>query len=189
MKEKILAEWNRKYERIQWELKDTEKKLENVKKRQKDLLVDIFVSILFALVSLGIVFFCWHFRETVSYIFYGAFYPIYLIVLYGLGIAAIIYYGYQFCQRVRRYIRQMRKIGSLEYPKPEIVRSNDARCIPVNYYAERKCVEWLRHQYTDEIMQLIALKREIDRVPEQNLPLLQEKLDSILFYERVKRAK
>lgn len=189
MKEKLLFDWKQKYERIQWELKDNEKKLENVMKRRKMLFGNFLFQIFFCFSCVMLLFFMWQFRETVSYIEYGAFYPFYLAAIYGLLIAAIIYNGYQFGKQMKKYFYHTVKLRPVEYPKPEMAGSNYPTHIPLNYYEERACIEWLLHQYTEMAGKLIALRRKIENTPEQNLEPLREELESIMIYERVGRAK
>lgn len=49
MKEQLLIAWKQKYERIQWELEDNQKKLENVEKRKKALIYDLVFQFCFAI--------------------------------------------------------------------------------------------------------------------------------------------
>lgn len=181
MKEKLLADWKHKYERIQWELKDNEKKLENVKKREEKLFTDIFVPIIIAFVSFLVISFSWQFRENIS----EWFYPFYIAAIYGLSIAAVIYNGYQLVKRIRLYLYHTIPLGEMKYPKPERRNANYPLHIPPNYNAEHRCIEWLLHQYTEDVMKLTALKRKIEEAPEDDLGSLQEELDGIVFYERV----
>lgn len=121
MKEQLLIAWKQKYERVQWELGDNQKKLENVEKRKKELIYDLVFQFSFAI-------FCF-------------------LLLY---------------------------------------------CIAVNRYeinAEQACIEWLLHEYAEDMKKLIVIKRKIEETPEQNLDPLWKELESIVFYERVGRAR
>lgn len=190
MKEKLLFDWKQKYERIQWELKDNDKKLEKVIKRQKDLVDDILFQIGFMVVTFLVMSFLVKCREFVGgWLFGYAFYPLYILVIGGFIIASVIYNISQLVKRIKRYRFHAKKIDSLEYPNPETVDSNYPLHIPPNYYAERKCIEWLLHQYTQETMQLIAIRRKIENTSEQDLEPFWEELDRIVIYERVGCAK
>lgn len=190
MKEKLLFDWKQKYERIQWELKDNDKKLEKVINRQKNLVGDIIFQIGFMVVSFLVMSFLVNCREYVGgWLFGYAFYPLYILVVGGFIVGIVIYNISQLVKRIKRYRFHVRQGDDLKYPKPETVDSNYPLHIPSNYYAERKCIEWLLHQYTEETMQLIALRRKIENTPEQNLEPLWEELDCIVIYERVGCAK
>ncbi len=185
MREKLLVEWKQKYERIQWELGDNERKLENVIKRQKKLPGNVFYPVAMTFIGFLLVFCLWCFRDGIMFMFY----PFYLAAVFGLAIATVAINGYRFIKEIRRYLWHVRKWDSVTYPKPETVRSNYPLHIPPNYYAEHVCIEWLLHQYTDAAMKLIALRRKIENTPEQDLEPLQKELDAIVIYERVGRTR
>lgn len=193
MKEKLMAEWARKYERILWELKDNDKKLESVTKRQKELVYDLIFQCGFALVCF-LALYCitinrYAITVDAGYFYSEGFYYILVMALVIGTIAAVIYNGYQIIKRIKSCLFHNKKRGSVEYPKPEVYRSNYSTHIPSDYYSERKCIEWLLHQYNEEIMKLIALRREIENAPEQDLALFQRELESIVIYQRVGRAR
>lgn len=193
MKEKLLADWNRKYDRVQWELKDNEKKLEHIGKRQKELVYDLIFQGGFALLCFLILFCITVNRFAITtdagYYYSGGFYYILVMFLIIGTIIAVIYNIRQLIKRIWRLLFHLKKKEPIEYPKPEVIQSNYPTHIPPNYYAERKCIEWLLHQYTEEMMELISLKRDIENTPEQELDPLREALERIVIYQRIGCAK
>lgn len=185
MKEQLLIAWKQKYERIQWELEDNQKKLENVIKRQNDLLKNIYRPIVQVLISLFLLLCLWLLRDSIMFMFYELF----CAVILGLAAAAVIYFGYRFMKAVRFCAWHRRKWDPVTYPKPEIVKSNYPTHIPPNYYAERICIEWLLRQYNDALGNMLALRQKIENAEEEDLESLVQELENILIYERVGRAR
>ncbi len=113
-----------------------------------------------------------------------------MVMLLVIGsIAAVVYNGYQLIKRIKCCLFHNKKWGPVEYPKPEIIRSNYSTHIPPDYYSERRCIEWLLHQYNVEIMKMIALRRKIENTPEQDLAPFQKEIENIVIYQRVGRAR
>lgn len=193
MKEQLLIAWKQKYERIQWELGDNQKKLENVEKRKKALIYDLVFQFAFAIFCF-LLLYCitvnrYEITTNAGYLYAEGFYYILVMALIMGTIVAVIYNSYQIIKRIKRYLWHVNKLKPLEYPKPEKVRSNYPTYIPLNYFAEQTCIEWLLHEYTEDMKKLTALKRKIEDTPEQNLDPLWGELETIVFYERVGRAK
>lgn len=189
MKEKLLFAWKHKYERIQWELKDNETKLEKVIKRQKQLVDDIVIQIIFLFICIFVIFLLWICRSSVVGWTYGyAFYAVYILAVWGIIIAAAIYNVYQLVKRIKRCLFHAKKRDFL-YSRPVTVDSNYPLHIPPNYYAERKCIEWLLNQYMEETIELFALKQKIEHTTEQELDAFWEELENIVIYERIGCAK
>lgn len=193
MKEKLLIAWKHKYERIQWELEDNLKKLENVEKRKRELIYDLVFQFFFA-VFCFLLLYCiavnrYEITINAGYLFAEGFYYILVMALIIGIVAAVIYNTYQITKRIKRYLWHVKKRDLVEYPKPETVQSNYPTHIPLNYFAEQACIEWLLHEYAEDMKKLITLKRKIEDTPEQNLDPLWKELEGIVFYERVGRAK
>lgn len=193
MKEKLLFAWKQKYERIQWELEDNLKKLENVKKRKRELIYDLVFQFFFAVICF-LILFCitvnrYEITVNAGYFFAEGFYYILVMFLIIGAIAAVIYNTHQIIKKIKRYLWHVMKWDLVEYPKPENVRSNYPTHIPLNYFAEQACIEWLLHEYAEDMKKLTALKRKIEDTPEQNLEPLWKELEDIVFYERVGRAR
>ncbi|MDE6567519.1 MAG: hypothetical protein K2K70_07285 [Lachnospiraceae bacterium] len=193
MKERLLIAWKQKYERIQWELEDNLKKLENVEKRKRELIYDLVFQFFFAVFCFLLLYCITVNRYAITveagYFFAEGFYYILVMFLIIGAIAAVIYNTHQIIKRIKRYLWHVTKWDLVEYPKPENVRSNYPTHIPLNYFAEQACIEWLLHEYVEDMKKLTALKRKIEDTPEQNLDPLWKELEDIVFYERVGRAR
>lgn len=181
MREKLLCEWKQKYERLNRELGKNERQLQTLEKRKKDLVIDIYIQIVYALLCLVVSLFIISWWEEISYFFQ----PFFIMATAGLMVAALIYNGYQFFRRIKRWIHHTRKIDPIEYPKLEMVQSNYALHPQPNYYAEGQCIEWLIRQYTDQMLKMTELRRRIEKASEQECDILRKELDEIVFYESV----
>lgn len=193
MKEQLLIAWKQKYERVQWELGDNQKKLENVEKRKRELIYDLVFQFSFAIFCF-LILFCiavnrYEITVNAGYFYAEGFYYILVMALIIGIVVAVIYNTHQIVKRIKRYLWHVKKRNLVEYPKPEKVRSNYPTHIPLNYYAEQACIEWLLHEYAEDMKKLTALKRKIEDTSEQNLDPLWKELEDIVFYERVGRAR
>ena len=181
----LLARWAEKYKHIEDEIKRYERQLERLKRVKKNLGMDIRIGY----ISLIILFFLFLglaglalYIPWVFLYFYVPVLALLAIFVLGRGIIKLI-------KNVSLYCYHKRKNLPFEFPKPPIVNSNYPTNYPPNYYTEQLCVEWLIETYQLEIKQLKQWRREFDQVSEADYEDFEKRLDEILIYEIVGRAR
>lgn len=182
---RLLAKWAQKQERIEDEMISLQKKLVTLKRQQKKLVTDIwllviaFPIIIYVLLALASMI---DFIPWVFIYFYGP-------ILAALAIFMIGWNILRLAKKIALLCHHKRKDLPFEYPKPPILNSNYPTYIPPNYYTEQLCIEWLMEKYGYEMVQLKKLRKEIEQAPEEDYDKLQEKLNEIIIYEIIGRAK
>ena len=181
----LLARWAEKYKQIEYEIKRYERQLERLKRVKKNLGMDIrmgYISfIILFFLFLGLAGMALYIPSMLLCIYVPV---LSLLATFVLGRSIII-----LIKNIARFCYHKRKDLPFEYPKPPIVNSNYPTNIPPNYYAEQVCVEWLIEKYKLEISQLKQWRREFDQASEADYEDFEKRLDEILIYEIVGRAR
>lgn len=190
MREKLLADWQYKYDRLSREIEENQSKLGYIMKRQQRLKTDIKVQVLFSVISIIVIAWLYSLSDDVEGgSLYGmAAMPLFQAVLFLMALIALVYNVRSFIRQIYDMIYHHNGMMEINYPKPEVVRENYPQHVPRNIYEELMCVEWLQEQYKKEQVLLLRMKASLETASEEELPQLKKELDEIIFYQKVKRA-
>ena len=180
-----MAEWAEKYRRIEYEITRCKKQLGTLKNAKKNLVMDIWFSVITLAVFIPFFFILAEMIEFIPGVFSYFYVPVLvLFAVFVIGRSII-----RLFKKILCLCHHNRKDLPFQYPKPSLVNSNYPTNIPPNYYAEQFCLEWLIEKYNLEINQLKQLRREVEQASEEDCRKLKERLDAIKIYEVIGRAK
>lgn len=185
MRGKLLVEWFEKYERMKDEMIRYEKMLETLENQRKKLVTDIWMRLITFIMSCCFFVGLAAITGDIPGIFLFFYVPVLaLLTIFILGRNIIL-----LSKKIALFLHHKKRTISFRYPKPLTINSNYPTYIPPNYYTEQLCIEWLMEKYAVQIGRLKKLRKEIEQASEQDYQDLQERLDEIIIYEIVGRAK
>lgn len=174
-----MAMWSEKYERIEYEVKRCEARMESLEKRKRILKLDARVRLIRIAIDIPILYFLASMIPYISYYFVYFYIPgLVGLTIFTLG-RDIVSFGRQLA--LMRYHK--RKNLPFTYPRPILVDSNYPVNIPPNYYTEGLCCEWLLEKYHYEMEEMVKLRKEIEQASEEDIEPLQKRLEEIAIYE------
>ena len=175
----LFAVWSEKYERIEYEIKRCETRMESLERRQRMLKLDAWMPIIRIIIELPILYFLVSMIEYIPWVFTYFYIPVLILIIIFTFIRNI----FCFAHRLARIFYHKRKNLPFEYPKPILIDSNYPVNILPNHYTERLCCEWLLEKYSYELGQLKRLRKEIEQASEEDYEDLQNRLEEITIYE------
>lgn len=180
--EKILAEWKRKKEQIEFEIAQVESQLKQVEKRITETRNNVVIYIMFIAVPLVLLF--------IFSIWDGYFVLIAYYVLRGLMIIWIPVNLVCLIRAIIRYSRHSRQ--NLEWDLPRVRRWNYQRTErpEKNYQTEKQKLHWVLTRYYSYRWRMEQWKYQIDRFGEKiSLEEMLSDFETMEFYERIWPAK
>lgn len=185
MRGKLLIEWAEKFERMKDEMIRYEKILETLEKQRKKLVTDIWMRFIAFIISCCFFLGLAAITGDIPVAFLIFYVPVVaLLAIFVLGRNIIL-----LSKKIALLLHHKKRNISFRYPKPLTINSNYPTYIPPNYYTEQLCIEWLMEKYAVQISQLQKLRKEIEQASEQDYQDLQERLDEIIIYEMIGKAK
>lgn len=175
----LFAVWSERYERIEYEIKRCETRMESLERRQRMLKIDVWMPVIRMVIALPMLYIL---VSMIPIIPIGFNY-FYIPVSIGIAIYIFVWNLFSFAHRLARILYHKRKNLPFEYPKPILIDSNYPANILPNHYTERLCCEWLLEKYSYELGQLKRLRKEIEQASEEDYEDLQKRLEEITIYE------
>lgn len=184
MKEKLLYEWKRKNDILEMDIQENERKLGYAIERQKDLKRDIIAQIGIAVVCYIIV--CFLFGQEGSISVYFA--VTYHVSIYVIAILAILYNGIQVIRAVTRYIHHTKVVNDWKKPRARVSNKEWGIEPEPSFQVEIQKISWILEQYGRERLKMRELWRRIQQEEDLTIEELEDELNQIIIYEKVKRA-
>lgn len=185
MKDKLLYRWQRKYDELQMNIKENERRLKYAKERQGRLKYDVLTQLLIAIICAIIIKFLFYMEPYI--IFY--FYVLYHYFIRLLRIVAIVYNGIQIIKTVKRFIQHTRPVHNWKKPIPKVSAIDRGIEPEHSCQVEIEKISWILEQYRQQRWRMEEIRYKIEKDDLMTEELLEKALEEVIIYETVRSAK
>lgn len=185
MKEKMLADWQKKNDILEFESYQVQKKIAYARQRQQSLQRDVEVSIITLIVDV-VVLSCLFSMEADIMMGFDI---IYAFVVRGCAIFTIPLFTYRLLRAVQRKAHHIRPAHPWVEPKARISASNVGLKPEQSYQTEIDKLSWISKKYEVSRQRMDCMYKRLQEGRENmDEKEWQDFLDSIIIYETIKPA-
>ncbi len=184
-REKLLYLWKRKYDALEMDIQENERKLKYARERQHILKQDIISQLIIALVCGVVVGFLFYMEEYIFWYFKVTYY----LGIRGVTILAVLYNGIQIIKAIKNYIYHTKTVEDWKKPGARISNMKTGLEPESSCQLEIQKILWILEQYDKEreIMQELRSKIELGKIA--TIEELEQQLNQIIIYEIIRNAK